>query len=91
MNSKKIAIKLGPVNKIEIFLKKYNTNEGNLRETTSNGHECGEDSGEDNIMINLEWLVAIQKSYSKVDIYDAYPGRTLISKFELFLADLAFN
>lgn len=91
MNSKKIAIKLGPVNKIEIFLKKYNTNEGNLREATSNGHDSGEDSGEDNIMINLEWLVAIQKSYSKVDIYDAYPGRTLISKFELFLADLAFN
>ena len=102
--SKKLAIKLGPVNKIEIYLKKYNTNEGgslteaavsaaNGYDNGGEGGDCGGGGGEnnENFMINLEWLAAIQKSYTKVDIYDAYPGRTLISKFELFLADLAFN
>ena len=74
------------------------TNDVNLNGTAnvvaegSNGTEIFNDvESNDNSTINCEWLGLIQKDYLKVDIYEAYPGRTLINKFELFLADIAFN
>lgn len=137
--SKKIAIKLGPVNKIEVYVKKY-INESNNgisltngsiinEQTTLNGstsqlHELNstltgnnnnnismnsnsannsinmppasainDDNVESNNFINLDWLTTIQKTYNYINIDDnnVYPGRTLINKFELFLADMAFN
>jgi hypothetical protein len=111
--SKKIAIKLGPVNIIDIYVKKYNnnldTNGSASTNTATNGHAIDQNSNgnsnhagfgntsdlndDDNSedCINLDWLAAIQKNYLKIDIYNAYPGRTLMNKFELFLADMAFS
>ena len=99
--SKKIAIKLGPVNRIEVYVKKFN----NSNEMTTNGgisapancndtntNDVFDDLGDnDDGCINLEWLAAVKKTFSKIDINDSYPGRTLMAKFELFLADMAFN
>lgn len=64
---KKVAIKLGPVNKIDVYLNRMMTNSNES-------------------MTTFDWI-EVENQFDKVDLVSLYPGRTIINKFEYFLAD----
>ena len=75
--SKKIGIKLGPVNEIQLYVNQYNcTDEKNIEIDQSLKSLLGDSSA--------NWLF-IKDNFAPVDI-ESYPGFTKIQKFELFLA-----
>jgi hypothetical protein len=38
-------------------------------------------------MTTFDWI-EVENQFDKVDLVSSYPGRTIINKFEYFLADL---
>jgi mediator of RNA polymerase II transcription subunit 17 len=80
--SKKIGIRVGPVNRMEFYVNQFN----NSTETEAINKVLDSDENLKNLLgdLNAEWIY-IKDNYTKVDI-DTYPGFTAIQKFELFLA-----
>ena len=79
--NRKIGIRVGPVNNIELYVNQYNkpTDEV-INKAMANDSNLKNLLGE----INTEWIY-IKDNYEKIDL-GSYPGTTKIQKFELFLA-----
>jgi hypothetical protein len=76
--SKKIGIRLGPVNHIELYVNQYGSG------ADGNNVQIGENLK--NLLgdLSANWLM-IKDNFILVDL-DTYPGFTKLQKFELFLA-----
>ncbi len=83
MHSKrKIAIKVGPVNNIQIFINRYNQEkESAFNEIIDNDEQLQKILKD----LNADWLYSKDK-YEQIDIL-SYPGFTSMQKVELFFAD----
>ena len=90
---KTVAVKIGPVNTMQLYVNNYRVGDkkslqnGNAQNGNDDGDEHEPDLAKIAKISNIEW-VRVEKDFVRVDI-TSYPGRSLINKFELFLADIA--
>jgi hypothetical protein len=81
-SKRKIAIKVGPVNNIQIFINRYNQEkESAFNEIIDNDEQLQKILKD----LNADWLYSKDK-YEQIDIL-SYPGFTSMQKVELFFAD----
>ena len=80
---RKIGIKVGPVNKVEVYVNQYVKKTNDLIEPLLRTNA----SLSNFTNLNIDWI-CIKDTYASVDL-NAYPGSTTIQKFELLLADFS--
>lgn len=74
--SKKIAIKVEQVNKIQVYVNQYNASNGSTKVDPDLKNLFGD--------LSVDWIF-VKDNFTQVDL-DYYPDFTVIQKFELFLA-----
>ena len=90
---KTVAVKIGPVNAMQLYVNNYTVGQKKRVQNgdADNGNEDGDENETDLAKVakisNIDW-VRVENDFMRVDI-NSYPGRSLIKKFELFLADIA--
>jgi hypothetical protein len=82
--TKKIAIKLGPANDIQVYVNKYDS----LIDKSGYGSTQASVNQTAGFETYLD-MISAENYFDKIDLMNTYPGRTLINKFEFFMADIA--